>query len=96
MAKISELFIHALESLRITILFPVNEWYKPFIPKIIIRFPDPGQSVFGPYFPVFGLNTEIDCIQSKYRKIRTYCNIFNCVGIFIAMIFDRWVVFTNI
>ena len=33
------------------------------------------RSFSGPYFPVFGLNTEIYsvnlCIQSKYRKIRT-------------------------
>ena len=34
--------------------------------------------ISGPYFPVFGLNTEVYsvnfCIQSKYRKIRTRNN----------------------
>ena len=34
--------------------------------------------ISGPYFPVFGLNTEIYfvnlCIQSKYRKVRTRKN----------------------
>ena len=46
----------------------------------------------GPYFPVFGINTEIYevnlCIQSKYGKIRTrrkpYLNTFYAVCLFFS------------